>query len=89
MGVLENQSKQAGALFYRGSSFGFRHHRYETIIPDNKVRKGLFKIAMGFRKGPSFEFILRFMRELSELNNMRELRTKFPDITPVSFDHLD
>ncbi|MBG9784985.1 hypothetical protein [Shouchella lehensis] len=89
MGVLDDQSKQAGALFYRGSSFGFRHHRYETIIPDNKVRKGLFKIAMGFRKGPSFEFILRFMRELSVLNNMRELRTRFPAITPVSFDHLD
>lgn len=88
MGIISEEVKKVGASIFMGSSFGFRHHRYETIIPNNKISKGLFKIAMGYRRGPSYNFILSLMKEISELNNFNELELKYPNINPVKFDTL-
>lgn len=89
MGIISEEVKNVGASIYMGSSFGFRHHRYETIIPNNKISKGLFKIAMGYRKGPSYNFILSLMKEFSEFKNMQELKMKYPNIKPIKFNNLD
>src|SRR6185437_1809851 len=42
--------------FTKGGSFGFRGHRFETVRPDG--RPPFLRVAMGKRRGPSFDGIL-------------------------------
>jgi hypothetical protein len=86
LGVLAYETKRRGLTFQHGSSFGFRGHRYETIIPKLSDRKGLFKVAMGARGGPSRRGAIMLLRELAAYSNIASLRAAYPQITRVSMD---
>lgn len=87
LGVLGYEARRRGLSFVHGSSFGFRGHRYETIIPKISEGRGLFKIAMGARSGPSRQGVLSLLREIGSYPDMASLRTAYPEVQPVSMKH--
>ncbi|WPK12670.1 hypothetical protein R6U77_02925 [Lysinibacillus louembei] len=57
---------------FLGSSFGFRHHRYEMIIPDNRIDEAYLKFCPGYRKGPSFDLFCNYFSWLSQISSIEE-----------------
>jgi hypothetical protein len=85
LAVLTEESRRRGLSFYAGSSFGFRGHRYEVIIPRVADRRGLFKVAMGARKGPSRAGVVALLQEVAAIPDIVALRARYPDVRPVVF----
>lgn len=85
LAVLTEESRRRGLSFHAGSSFGFRGHRYEAIIPRVADRRGLFKVAMGARKGPSRAGVVALLQEVAEIPDIVALRARYPDVRPVVF----
>lgn len=83
LAVLAAEARRRGLCFDAGSSFGFRGHRYEVIIPRLADRKGLFKVAMGARGGPSRTGIVELMQELAACPDMQALRARYPKLRQV------
>lgn len=79
--VIKYEVEKKGFNFHYGSSFGFRNHRYEVVVPDLSTKKGLFKVAMGKRKGPTFNFIIKLFEKLSGYNDFQELKSDYSGIT--------
>jgi hypothetical protein len=74
--VLRHEAARRGLTLTEGSSFGFRGHRVETITPtqpDGRWR-GLFKVAMGARAGPSLDGTIELVEELSRVPSFAALR---------------
>ena len=84
LGVLASEVRRRDLCFQAGSSFGFRGHRYETIVPRVADRKGLFKVAMGARGGPSRAGIVELLQEVASCPDMSELRLRYPEAQSVS-----
>lgn len=67
---LSRHSRKEGLGFGTGASFGFRGHRYEIIEPYSVLHpsgqaKGVLKVAMGCRRGPVRDEIIRFMKTIA------------------------
>ncbi|NMH68111.1 hypothetical protein HF072_04895 [Bacillus sp. RO3] len=88
LAVVNEEIKKNKVNVIYGSSFGFRHHRYEVIIPNTLEGKGLFKIAMGARKGPSMEFLIELLKKISEYPTIISLKSDYPDLKPVNLINL-
>lgn len=86
LGVLGYEAQRRGLSFVHGSSFGFRGHRYETIIPKMSEGRGLFKVAMGARSGPSRQGVLSLLQEIGSYPDMSSLRAAYPEVSPVSME---
>ncbi|MET4559859.1 hypothetical protein ABIA69_001002 [Lysinibacillus parviboronicapiens] len=86
LGVLSYEVKKRKINFYHGSSFGFRDSRYEVIIPNTSENKGLFKIAMGIRKGIDLLNIIELMQEISDYKDFSELKASYPTVNAIRFD---
>ncbi len=84
LGVVLHEAESKGLTFSIGSSFGFRSHRFEVIIPNVSEGKGLFKVAMGFRDGPSKDAITKLFKKLSLYKSFHSLRKDYPTIKPVN-----
>lgn len=54
-----------------GSSFGFRGHRYEAIIPNKRQGLGILKLAIGSRKGPALNNIIEAVNEVAAMSSGR------------------
>jgi hypothetical protein len=89
MGWFEYLSNSEQITLYKGSSFGFRHHRYETIIPDRYKREGYLKIAAGSRLGTSFFKLLSIIQKLTEYENSNQILSEYPMIKIEQFNDLD
>ncbi|MBF0261117.1 MAG: hypothetical protein HQL97_04640 [Magnetococcales bacterium] len=82
--IIENESKARGVAFYLGVSFGFRHHRCEVVVSENSFpypngqMRGFFKVAVGSRRGPSFEGMLALLKELAACADFQALRRAYP-----------
>ncbi|MFJ3390397.1 MULTISPECIES: hypothetical protein [Lysinibacillus] len=85
LGVLAYEVKKRKINFYHGSSFGFRDSRYEVIIPNTIESKGLFKIAMGLRRGVDQIKTIELMQEVANYRNFLELRNAYPFVNPIKF----
>lgn len=83
LGVVAEGVRRSGAGLTWGSSFGFRSHRWETIVPRIRDRKGLFKIAMGSRAGPSSDLAVRLFTRLARYPDFDALRADHPHVEPV------
>ncbi|MEZ0107467.1 hypothetical protein ABH920_001459 [Catenulispora sp. EB89] len=83
LAVVRHEALRRGLLLDWGSSFGFRGHRCETILPRLKDRKGLFKIAMGARSGPSLAGTVELLREMARFPDFRSLRAAYPDVPQI------
>lgn len=78
--VVKYEVEKICLNFHYGSSFGFRNHRYEVVIPDLSTKKGLFKVAMGKRKGPTFNFIIKLFEKLSMYSDFEKLKNDYSHI---------
>ncbi|WP_406274238.1 hypothetical protein OH779_38875 [Actinacidiphila glaucinigra] len=83
LAVINEEVRRQRLLLTWGSSFGFRGHRYETILPRVSERRGLFKVAMGSRGGPSLRATLEMMCRLAAYPDFAALRRDYPDVRPV------
>jgi hypothetical protein len=83
LAALRREVARRGIRFTHGSSFGFRSHRFETIVPRVARREGLFKIAAGSRSGPFLDIIVDVLRDLGGLPGMAALRARFPDLKAI------
>jgi hypothetical protein len=54
-----------GPALERGGSFGFRGHRCEAIALNDGPRRGVFKVALGERAGPSAAGIVALLVEIA------------------------
>lgn len=87
---LKNYSKLISIIQYEanvrelplvyGSSFGFRHCRFEIIIPNLNNDKGIFKIAMGHVLDKQRDEIIQLICELGEYKDFTELENKYKDV---------
>lgn len=84
LAVIRAEQRRHGLSLTRGSSFGFRGHRYETVIPRLRERRGLFKVAMGARCGPSAGRTVELLRRLAGFPGFAELKRAYPDLQPVT-----
>lgn len=82
--VIKYEVEKVGLNFHYGSSFGFRNHRYEVVIPDLSTKKGLFKVAMGKRKGPTFNFIIELLTKLSMYSDFEKFKNDYFHIKGTS-----
>ncbi|MEU3309550.1 hypothetical protein ACWGSK_14140 [Nocardiopsis sp. NPDC055551] len=89
LGVLRSQARRRGLPFSHGSSFGFRAHRFECIVPSLKEGRGLFKVAMGARAGWGRAAVVELLMEVAAHPDMDSLRRSDPDAVPVDLTDLE
>ncbi|MEY9928555.1 hypothetical protein ABH926_003194 [Catenulispora sp. GP43] len=83
LGLIGAEVAGRGLPMAWGASFGFRAHRWETIFPQGS-RKGLFKVAMGARSGPSADAAVALLHRLAGYPDFDRLRRDHPDVKPVA-----
>lgn len=84
LGVLRHESREVAMDFALGSSFGFRSHRYEVIIPRLSEERGLFKIAMGRGTGTSRNRAIELVAKLATYGSISALRRAYPNVPAVN-----
>ncbi|MBE3001059.1 hypothetical protein IDM40_20530 [Nocardiopsis sp. HNM0947] len=89
LGVLRSQACRRGLPFSHGSSFGFRAHRFECIVPSLKEGRGLFKVAMGARGGWGRSAVLELLMEVASHPDIDSLCRSDPDAVPVDLTDLE
>ncbi|MBF6220891.1 hypothetical protein IU479_22580 [Nocardia abscessus] len=89
LAVVEFEAERRHLDLVRGSSFGFRGHRFESIIPKLSEHRGLFKIAMGFRADAERDRVVALFAELAEYVDFAVLRAAYPDVIPVDLTNLE
>jgi hypothetical protein len=85
--VIHQEVQRRGLTVHLGSSFGFRHHRFEIVIPEGYERedgssRSFLKVAMGHRVGPSCDGFIALLRELAALPDFEALKRRYPDVKP-------
>lgn len=83
LAALRREAARRRVRFTHGSSFGFRSHRFETIVPRVAAAQGLFKVAAGARTGPFLDTIIEILREIGGLPDIASLLARHPDLEPV------
>lgn len=76
--VLNFEAQRRNLRFLSGSSFGFRGHRFEMGIGESDDAPS-FRIAMGARRGPSIDGVIRLVNELAQIKTFAELRQRYPE----------
>jgi hypothetical protein len=78
--VLFKEANQRGLIFKPGSSFGFRAHRVETSIQDERGGVQVIRVAMGCREGPSVEGTIRLLNDVSRMATFDNIRSRHPEL---------
>jgi hypothetical protein len=76
--LVVDEAAARGLAIERGGSFGFRGHRCEAITLDGGDRRGVFKVALGARSGPSLERIIALMSEIAIYPSVADARIGIP-----------
>jgi hypothetical protein len=79
LAVLRTESRRQGLCTAWGASFGFRSHRFETIFPDLQAGKGIFKVAMGSRGGPSARGTVQLLERVAAFPDFGALGDAYPE----------
>ncbi len=79
--TLDQAQEVRGLTWQMSGSFGFRTHRFETILPDELLRQGethagALKIAAGCYAGARHEGIVELLQELSSFSDLETARKK-------------
>lgn len=72
--ILEHEAGARQLAFSVGGSFGFRGHRFESIIPDIPESPSFLRVALGARGGPSLSGIIKLLNQLAACNSLDEFR---------------
>jgi hypothetical protein len=88
LAIVAHEARQRKLCLQMGSSFGFRGHRFEVILPRLSDKRGLFKVAMGARSGPSRDGVIELFLELAALRNAGELRERWPHVVPIDLQGI-
>jgi hypothetical protein len=83
LAIVAHEARERDLCLHLGSSFGFRGHRFEVILPRLSDKRGLFKVAMGARPGPSRDGVIELFLELAALPDAAALRARWPHVAPV------
>jgi hypothetical protein len=83
LGVLVEEARRRRVPLTLGSSFGFRGHRCETIIPRLSTDSGMFKIAPGARAGPELDDLVSVLSHIAAFRDIDQLRAAYPDVKPA------
>jgi hypothetical protein len=86
LGVVRWEAARRGIPLANGSSFGFRGHRYEVIVPRLSERAGLLKFAMGARHGPALDRISELLIEIAGHPSIRSINEAYRGIAPARLD---
>lgn len=83
--ILVHEARARGLCLDLASSFGFRGHRLEVIQPLMQIRevgaaKGLLKVAMGSRNGPSREGVISLINEIAAYRDWDSLIAAYRDV---------
>lgn len=78
--VLFREASQRGLTFKPGSSFGFRAHRVETSIQDERGGVQVIRVAMGCREGPSLGGAIKLLNDISRMGTFDAVRAKYPEL---------
>jgi hypothetical protein len=70
--IVEAEIGRRGLRATHGGSFGFRGHRYELIEPEHKDGVPFLRVALGFRKGRTFEGLIALFGELASRPRLEE-----------------
>lgn len=89
LAIIQHEAKKRNLELYMGSSFGFRHCRYEIIIPNINEGKGIFKVAMGYQNGKNRNMIIELFMEIANYSNINELFEKYSYLKPPTTDHIE
>jgi hypothetical protein len=89
LAVVAYEARKRNLCLKMGSSFGFRGHRFEVIIPKLADRRGLFKVAMGAQMGPSRNGVISLFRSLAQVPDFEALRAAYPQVTPVNLCNIE
>jgi hypothetical protein len=83
--VLLSEVARRGIQFDHGGSFGFRLHRFETVIPASEMGEPYLRIAMGARAGSSLHGVVDLMREIAAAPDLETLLSRFqePALNPI------
>lgn len=96
-----NHSYLNGALLYEikkrklnlhwGTSFGFRHHRFEIFQSSHKYPSGeyigIIRMAMGRNTGPSLDACIDLFKELFSYDSFQALKKAYAHIEPI-YKHM-
>jgi hypothetical protein len=77
--VLQKTAEKRGLLFQSGSSFGFRHHRFE-VNDYHEADQASIRIAMGAFDGPSVKGIYKLINEVMKTGSFKAMREAYPQI---------
>jgi hypothetical protein len=83
IGILVEEARRRGIPLTLGSSFGFRGHRCETIIPHLSTNRGMFKIAPGARSGPQLDELISLLSHIASFKDIAQLRAAYPEVKPA------
>ncbi|TAN44381.1 MAG: hypothetical protein EPN26_16865 [Rhodospirillales bacterium] len=86
--AIYHEVQRLGLTVFKGSSFGFRHHRFEIVLPEGYERpdgssRGFLKVAMGHRSGPSCDAFIRVLCEIAKHADFAALRQSYPGLKPL------
>lgn len=86
--VIHQEILRRGLTACLGSSFGFRHHRFEIVIPEGYERpdgssRSFLKVAMGHRQGPSGDGLIKLLCDVAKHADFAALRQAYPDVKPL------
>jgi hypothetical protein len=82
LAVVQEEARRRGLVLTLGSSFGFRGHRFEAILPEPMGSRGIFKVALGARAGPTRDGIVEVFDSLASYPGMQSLRRTFAPAMP-------
>ena len=91
LGIINYEAEKRDLPLYYGSSFGFRHCRFECIIPELEKMVPIFKVAMGWISDERRDKIVELLIDISKHKSFSELAKEYEgkDIQKLSLEDLE
>lgn len=77
--IINLETHNNKIIFNNGSSFGFRHSRFEVIVTDKFNKMGFLKISTGYIDY-YIPNIINILRKVFSYNNMEEIKSDYTDL---------
>jgi len=82
--VFFTEAQKRGLAFLPGSSFGFRGHRCELGGIRDVAGYETIRVAMGSRQGPSINYAIDLINEISQMRTFDKLKRKYPELVEAA-----